>query len=79
MGHELYETETLWVQRIRRIVGGETWASFVGGKQMSYGMNRLESDLVHDIHCYLTGPDENVLIGAGSDGILQQEFDVLNL
>jgi histidinol-phosphate/aromatic aminotransferase/cobyric acid decarboxylase-like protein len=42
-------------------------------------MNRPESDLVHDIHCYFAGARENILIGAGSDGILQQEFDVLSL
>jgi hypothetical protein len=42
-------------------------------------MSRLESDLVHVIHCYLGGAGEKLLIGAGSDGILQQEFDVLNL
>jgi hypothetical protein len=34
----------------------------------------LEPDLVQDIHCYLMGLEEIGLIGAGLDGILQQEF-----
>jgi hypothetical protein len=33
-----------------------------------------EPGLVHDIHCYLLEQEERGLIGAGSDGILQQEF-----
>jgi hypothetical protein len=33
-----------------------------------------EPDLVHDIHCYLWQQEERGLIGAGLDGILQQEF-----
>jgi hypothetical protein len=39
----------------------------------------LEPDLVPDIHCYSIKVERIILIGAGLEGILQQEFAVLDL